>query len=665
MADELKPIRIIISADSREAQQAMERAEVSLGKFSRGLRSFEQAAQGGERYSEQLKNSIKDFEARAQAAAEKTDKLSAEYEAMQKSGSASAEELAELAQQLSRAQAEAERYATRLADARAEQLALDNGVAALYKQMREAADATLNQAAQLDAMGDAAGAAQARAQGLQTQQQLLLQITQALQTAMGQATTAMGANSAEAGRLQAAYTSANAALDKTNAAIRSSTGNLDSNTGEIVRNTLSWGELGDTLTNRVTQPLLDIGKSALQAAADAQAMESSFDSVFGAQAEGARLWSQNLAESLNASETHIRESMLSWQTLFNGMEVSGKKSAEMVTNLTERAYDMAALFDQDVTVVMEKMRSAMVGNHETMRDLGVVITETTLKEAAYAKGIARRGTELTEQQKIMTRYKLIMEQSEQAQGRWNAEAGDTSGKLRTLGEMQEEISRKLGEALLPLLDKLLDVITPIADFLAQMNGTGWGVVAVVAALVAALGPVLKIITLINNLKLAKGIQTVSTAASGLNAFLGGPMFATLSKVLMIVVAVAAAIALVAAAIALANGNAARYAEAQNASGGVAQQVNRAANQVKRVGRNARGTPYWRGGPTWVGEEGPEIIDLPQGSRVYPANEARRRTISGDTYIFNVDFEQVSDVQKFLDTAKAARRLSRQGASQNV
>lgn len=662
MADELKPIRIIISADSREAQQAMERAEVSLGKFSRGLRSFEQAAQNGERYNEQLKNSIKDFEARAQAAAEKTDKLSAEYEAMQKSGSASAEELAELAQQLSRAQAEAERYATKLADARAEQLALDNGVAALYQQMREAADATLNQAAQLDAMGDAAGAAQARAQGLQTQQQLLLQITQALQTAMGQATTAMGANSAEAGRLQAAYTSANAALDKTNAAIKSSTGNLDSNTSEIVRNALSWGELGDTLTDRVTKPLLALGKTALDTAADAQALESSFDSVFGAQAEGARLWSQNLAEELNASETRIRESMLSWQTLFNGMEVSGKKSAEMVTNLTERAYDMAALFDQDVTTVMEKMRSAMVGNHETMRDLGVVITETTLKEAAYAKGIAKRGTELTEQQKIMTRYKLIMEQSAQAQGRWNDESEDASGKLRTLDEMQEEISRKLGEALLPILDKLLDVILPISEFLAQMNGTGWGVVAVIGAMVAALGPVLKIITLINNLKLAKGIQTVSTAASGLNAFLGGPMFATLSKVLMIVVAVAAAIALVAAAIALANGNAARYAEAQNASGGVSQQVNQAANQVKRVGRNARGTPYWRGGPTWVGEEGPEIIDLPQGSKVYPSNETRRRTLGGDTYIFNVDFERVADVQKFMDTAKAARRLSRQGAS---
>ena len=33
--------------------------------------------------------------------------------------------------------------------------------------------------------------------------------------------------------------------------------------------------------------------------------------------------------------------------------------------------------------------------------------------------------------------------------------------------------------------------------------------------------------------------------------------------------------------------------------------------------NAQGTNYWRGGPTWVGEQGPELINLPRGTKVYP------------------------------------------------
>jgi hypothetical protein len=40
-----------------------------------------------------------------------------------------------------------------------------------------------------------------------------------------------------------------------------------------------------------------------------------------------------------------------------------------------------------------------------------------------------------------------------------------------------------------------------------------------------------------------------------------------------------------------------------------------------LGSNAGGTSNWRGGPTWVGEKGPEILNLPRGSRITPNNRA--------------------------------------------
>lgn len=44
-------------------------------------------------------------------------------------------------------------------------------------------------------------------------------------------------------------------------------------------------------------------------------------------------------------------------------------------------------------------------------------------------------------------------------------------------------------------------------------------------------------------------------------------------------------------------------------------------RVGGIGVNARGTDNWRGGETWVGEEGPEIVNLPPGSRVTPAERS--------------------------------------------
>ena len=44
--------------------------------------------------------------------------------------------------------------------------------------------------------------------------------------------------------------------------------------------------------------------------------------------------------------------------------------------------------------------------------------------------------------------------------------------------------------------------------------------------------------------------------------------------------------------------------------------------------NAGGTDNWRGGLTWVGEAGPELLALPQGSRIYNAQDSRAIAATG-------------------------------------
>lgn len=41
-----------------------------------------------------------------------------------------------------------------------------------------------------------------------------------------------------------------------------------------------------------------------------------------------------------------------------------------------------------------------------------------------------------------------------------------------------------------------------------------------------------------------------------------------------------------------------------------------------LGTNATGTNYWKGGLTWVGERGPEIVNLPRGAQVLDANRSK-------------------------------------------
>lgn len=79
-----------------------------------------------------------------------------------------------------------------------------------------------------------------------------------------------------------------------------------------------------------------------------------------------------------------------------------------------------------------------------------------------------------------------------------------------------------------------------------------------------------------------------------------------------------------------------------------------------VGRNASGTSYWRGGLTWVGENGPELVNLPTGSAVYSAEKSQ--AISSP--VFNIYGAVGQDVNEIADAVahKLYNDVERRGAA---
>ena len=68
------------------------------------------------------------------------------------------------------------------------------------------------------------------------------------------------------------------------------------------------------------------------------------------------------------------------------------------------------------------------------------------------------------------------------------------------------------------------------------------------------------------------------------------------------------------------------------------------------GRNAGGTDNWRGGLTWVGEAGPELVDLPRGSKVLNAQDSRKM---GTVYIGSIVID-AKNVKEFNDIVRMAQ-----------
>ena len=60
-------------------------------------------------------------------------------------------------------------------------------------------------------------------------------------------------------------------------------------------------------------------------------------------------------------------------------------------------------------------------------------------------------------------------------------------------------------------------------------------------------------------------------------------------------------------------------------------------------RNAAGTQNWRGGLTWVGEAGPELVRLPRGTQIYNAQESREMGQTVNNYITVNGIEQLDEI----------------------
>lgn len=75
--------------------------------------------------------------------------------------------------------------------------------------------------------------------------------------------------------------------------------------------------------------------------------------------------------------------------------------------------------------------------------------------------------------------------------------------------------------------------------------------------------------------------------------------------------------------------------------------------------NAAGTDFFQGGGTWVGEAGPEYVQLPRGSRIY-SNQQSRELLSGGDTIYNITVANVEELDEIIDWYETRRIRERMG-----
>lgn len=307
---------------------------------------------------------------------------------------------------------------------------------------------------------------------------------------------------------------------------------------------------GKSLSTKLTLPIIGVGAAMTKFAMDSTETENLFKESMGSMTKEAEAWTESLSNSLGLNEYELKQNVGMFNAMFDSMKMGTQASYNMSTGLTELAYDMASFYNLNPDEAFEKLRAGITGETEPLKSLGILINETTVKSHAYKNGIAEVGQELTEQQKVQARYKLIMEQTTKAQGDLARTIDSPTNKLRVLSSRTKEVAADYGQLLIPIVNKGIDVLGGLVKWLDSLDDRNKKIILTIAGVVASIGPVLLIvgsitkgigvlIPLYNALKVSTIAQTY--AQGGLNAVMAA------NPIAMVILAIGA---LVAAGVAL-------------------------------------------------------------------------------------------------------------------
>lgn len=252
-------------------------------------------------------------------------------------------------------------------------------------------------------------------------------------------------------------------------------------------------DVGARLSLALSAPLAAFGVASFNAASDAAELQSAFNQTFGALSESMNEWARVTGDAMGRSTQELQRAANTFGIFFNQAAPTRAEAAEMSKAFTVLAQDLASFYNVSENDALQKLRSGLAGESEPLRDFGVFLNEASVKAKGLEMGLGGLTGELTEQEKILARYQLILEGTTNAQGDVARTSSGTANRMREAKAAFEELQVVIGTKLLPVLTPLIEGIASILNRFSQLPAPVQSAAVVIGAIAIALGPLLMVL----------------------------------------------------------------------------------------------------------------------------------------------------------------------------
>lgn len=217
--------------------------------------------------------------------------------------------------------------------------------------------------------------------------------------------------------------------------------------------------------------LVDFGKSCLELGSDLAEVQNVVDVTFPSMTAQVDKFAQGAAKSFGLSETMAKQYTGTFGAMAKAFGFTEKQAYDMGTTLTGLAGDVASFYNISQDEAYTKLKSVFTGETESLKDLGVVMTQTALDAYAMANGFGKTTSQMSEAEKVALRYAFVQDQLTAATGDFARTSDSWANQCRIMTLQIDSLKASIGQGLINLFTPVLRVINAVIERLAVLAST--------------------------------------------------------------------------------------------------------------------------------------------------------------------------------------------------
>jgi len=265
-------------------------------------------------------------------------------------------------------------------------------------------------------------------------------------------------------------------------------------------------------TTPATLAVVALGGAAVKMGSDYIESLNKVDVAFGGSAKGVENFSKTTLDNFGIAAGTALDMAAGYGDMATSMGLPQAAAATMSEKLVGLGGDLASFKNIGISEANTALTSIFTGETESLKKLGIVMTQANLQEFAASKGIKTKIANMSQSEQVQLRYNYVMEKTKNAQGDFARTSDGAANSMRVASESAKEASASIGIILAPLVAKAAQYISDLAK---GFNGLSEGTkktILVILAVVAVIAPLAFIIS---------GIATVVGAVTAVIATVGG------------------------------------------------------------------------------------------------------------------------------------------------